>query len=111
MEKDYLSIKKVIKNLKTLGTCSCPAAAHMFRWTLWTLHHSLIPSSRKKYNIFQKLYLLIWLGCIRLCMQTLESFFNEDDREVYRLAKFLTPIEVKFFLILFEVMYISLRYT
>ena len=44
-------------------------------------------------------------------MQTLESFFNEDDREVYRLAKFLTPIEVKFFLILFEVMYISLRYT
>ena len=31
-------------------------------------------------------------------MQTLEiSFFGEDERKVYRLAKFLTPIQAEFF--------------
>ena len=33
---------------------SCPAAAHMYRWTLWTIHLSLVPSSRKNSTLKTK---------------------------------------------------------
>ena len=62
MEKDCLSIKKVVKNYEInerlkqwarvrIAVNSYPAAVYRFRRTLWTIHPSLISSSRKSARV------------------------------------------------------------
>ena len=57
-----ISIKKVVKHLRNyqrlkfwarvaIAVSSCPAAAHMYRWTIWTIHPSLLSSSRKNTRV------------------------------------------------------------
>ena len=67
----YLSIyriKKIIYELRSsqkftkikfwvrvpIAVGLCPAAAHFYRWTLWTIHHFLVSSSRKNTRVKTK---------------------------------------------------------
>ena len=63
-KKDHLSIKKVgnykiNQRLKLwasvpIAVSSSPAAAYMYRWTLWTVYFSLVCSSRKNTGVNTK---------------------------------------------------------
>ena len=60
-----ISITKVVKHLRNyqrlkfwarvaIAVSSYPAAAHMYRWTIWTIHPSLLSSSRKNTRVKTK---------------------------------------------------------
>ena len=60
--KKYLSIKKVVKDLRNLLMIKLwayipitvslwPAESHMYKWTLWTIHPSLVSCSWKNTRV------------------------------------------------------------
>ena len=132
MEKNHLSIKKVVKNLrnwskiKTLGTCSinCQFVSCCSSYGEVKSYKLEISNNAYFYCLFECNFVLIWVRCIRLKLTFSHGKLNANFGKLnfflvkaavkfrnLQISKVLNTDTNRIFPIPFKVMCISLRYT